>query len=172
MQKLCPDGVVFRRLWEVTIWDKNFQGVEKFKQPKTIKYSVLLANQLDEMIVENGDIRLLYTGSKDNKYTNKIIAGDKINEGEIIAIPWGGTPRVQYFKGKFVTGDNRIATSCDIDVLDNKFLYYWLVDNLEVLASFYRGSGIQHPSMKEVLDMRIPVPPLKEIGRASCRETV
>ena len=58
MQKLCPDGVVFRRLWEVTNWDKNFQGVEKFKQPKTIKYSVLLANQLDEMIVENGDIRL------------------------------------------------------------------------------------------------------------------
>ncbi len=42
-----------------------------------------------------------------------------------------------------------------------KFLYYFIQSNLGTLASFYRGSGIKHPSMAKVLDWRIPVPPLE-----------
>ena len=36
---------------------------------------------------------------------------DTLSDGEIVCIPWGGNPIVQYYKGKFVTGDNKIATS-------------------------------------------------------------
>ena len=34
-------------------------------------------------------------------------------------------------------------------------------DNTSIIQTFYRGSSIQHPSMKDVLDMKIPVPPIE-----------
>ena len=30
----------------------------------------------------------------------------------------------------------------------------------KVIDTFYRGSGIKHPDMSKVLDMKIPLPPL------------
>ena len=29
INKLCPNGVEYRFLWEVTIWDKKFNGTTK-----------------------------------------------------------------------------------------------------------------------------------------------
>uniref|UniRef100_UPI000377DFBC restriction endonuclease subunit S n=1 Tax=Brachyspira innocens TaxID=13264 RepID=UPI000377DFBC len=75
---------------------------------------------------------------------------------------------VQYYKGKFITSDNRIATSIDVNKLDNKFLYYVLINKLDLISSFYRGAGIKHPDMSKVLDIIIPLPPIevqKEIVR-------
>lgn len=34
IDQLCPDGVPFKPLWELTIWDKKFNGVEKYKQKR------------------------------------------------------------------------------------------------------------------------------------------
>ena len=59
-----------------------------------------------------------------------------------------------------MTADNRIATSLDTSVLNNKFFYYWFINNSEEINSYYRGAGIKHPSMADVLDMQIPLPPL------------
>ncbi len=102
----------------------------------------------------------LLTTNASNKYTSEELAGDKIKSGEIIAIPSGGDAIVQYYKGKYLTSDNRIATSSDPDLLSNKYLYYFLLNNLNELSSYYRGSGIKHPSMYDVLEMKIPIPPL------------
>lgn len=32
---------------------------------------------------------------------------------------------------------------------------------INIISKFYRGSGIKHPSMKDILDMNIPVPPME-----------
>ena len=144
-------------LWSVTTWDKKYNAVDKTWQPKTIKYKYLLSDELDKISVKNGNVRLLYTG-KDIGHTTETLAGDALSEGEIVAIPWGGTPSVKYFKGKFVTGDNRIATSNNPEELLNKYLYYYLLGNLKELSSYYRGAGLKHPSMKDVLKMRISYP--------------
>ena len=29
---LCPNGVEFKRVWEITIWDKQFNDVDRAKQ--------------------------------------------------------------------------------------------------------------------------------------------
>ena len=137
-------------LWSVTIWDKKYNAVDREWQPQTIKYKYLLSDELDRICVEDGTIRLLYTG-KDIGYTSEELAGDALSEGEIVAIHWGGTPSVKYFKGKFVTGDNRIATSSKPDELLNKYLYYYLRGNLKEIASYYRGAGLKHPAMKDIL---------------------
>ena len=168
IKKLCPNGVEYRPIWSLTAWDKKFNGVDKEKQKKVISYKYYLSTDFAKVEKKNGNIKYISTGiSGDDRYTTEELAGDYIADGEVVCIPWGGTPNVKYHKGKFVTGDNRIATSLDVNILSNKFLYYWMQSNINVISKFYRGSGIKHPSMKDVLDMNIPVPPLEvqcEIG--------
>lgn len=152
--------VEYKALWEVTSWDKKFNAVDKFKQPYVIKYHYFLANELKSLVSETGDVKLLTTNVSD-LYTTEDLAGDKVSEGEVIAIPWGGNAVVQYYKGKFLTSDNRITTSNDKNYLNNKYLYYFLLSNINVIESFYRGSGIKHPSMADILDICIPIPPIE-----------
>ena len=146
-------------IYEVTTWDKKYNSVEKSMQPNIMKYKYLLASQLNEIIVSNGDVLILETGvNSTKKYTNEELAGDNLCSGEIVAIPWGGTPNVKYYNGRFVTGDNRIAISNDQSILNTKFLYYFLENRMDDISNFYRGSGIKHPEMKKVLTMKIPLP--------------
>jgi type I restriction enzyme S subunit len=163
LNKLCLDEVEYKPLWEVTIWDKKFNAVERYKQKKVYTYPYMLASDLFELEKEEGNVYLLSTGEKTG-WTTEDLAGNNLCEGEVVTIPWGKSRPVKdvikYYKGKFVTADNRIVTSADTKILSNKYLYYWLLSQGEVIDTFYRGSGIKHPSMKDVLDMQIPVPPL------------
>lgn len=162
IKKLCPNGVEYRPIWSLTAWDKKFNGVDKEKQKKVISYKYYLSTDFTKVEKKNGNIKYISTGiSGDDRYTTEELAGDYIADGEVVCIPWGGTPNVKYHKGKFVTGDNRIATSLNVNILSNKFLYYWMQSKINVISKFYRGSGIKHPSMKDVLDMNIAVPPLE-----------
>lgn len=156
------DGVEvqWKPMWEVTTWDKKFNAVANYKQPNTIKYKHLLAKKIKELISDKGDIKILTTNETD-LWTTSQLADSLISEGEVVAIPWGGNAVVQYYNGKFVTGDNRIAVSNDTNYLDTKYLYYFMLNNIRLLSSFYRGSGIKHPSMSKVLEMKVPIPPLK-----------
>ncbi len=161
--ELCPNGVEYVHLWRVTIWDKKFNSVNKAKQTKVINYPYLLATKLFALRQNEGNIFLLSTGEKTG-WTTEELAGEFICEGEVVTIPWGKSRPIKevikYYKGKFVTADNRIATSINTEILNNKYLYYCLITQGEIIDSFYRGSGIKHPSMKDVLDLQIPLPPL------------
>ena len=105
-----------RELWELTIWDKKFNEVESYKQPKVIKYPYVLADVFNQIEDPNGDVRLLSTGTYIG-YTTKEKAGANLCCGEVVAIPWGGVANVKYFSGYFVTADNRIATSNNKNIL-------------------------------------------------------
>lgn len=163
IKELCPDGVEFVYLWEVTIWDKRFNSVDRKKQPKIITYPYLLAAELFKLQQPGGDVFLLSTGEQTG-WTSEELAADWLCDGEVVTIPWGKSRPVKevikYYKGKFVTADNRIATSSDTKKLSNKYLYYWMMNSGETLDRFYRGSGIKHPNMNDVLHMRLPLPPL------------
>ena len=87
IEKLCPNGVEYKSLWEVTIWDKKFNSVDKSKQPKVINYPYLLANKLFALQQEDGDVFLLSTGEKTG-WTTMELAGDNMCEGEVVTIPW------------------------------------------------------------------------------------
>lgn len=172
MDKLL-DGVEveWKAIWEVTNWDKRFNTVSREKQPKVINYPYLLAADLFKLEQDEGDVFLLSTGERTG-WTTEELAGEYIREGEVVTIPWGKSRPLKdvlkYYKGRFVTADNRIATSSNTDKMLNKFLYYWLLNQSKLIDGFYRGSGIQHPHMASVLDMEIPIPPLhiqKEIVR-------
>jgi type I restriction enzyme, S subunit len=150
-------SVEWKKLWEVSAWDKRFTGIDRGKQVKVIKYNHLLASDLKSYQQDNGNVKLLTT-SITELYTTEALAGDLLSEGEVIAIPSGGNPIIQYYKGKFLTADNRIATSLDLKIIDNKYLYYILQNRIDEISSFYRGSGIKHPEMAKILNLDIPIP--------------
>ena len=159
IKQYCPNGVEWKHLYEVTVWDKRFNSVERYKQPTVIDYKkYFLGEEQKQLVSDGGSVKILTTYAS-NLYADEKSVADYITDGEIVCIPWGGNAIVQYYKGKFVTGDNRIATSLDVNVLSNKYLYYMMQCNLHLIASFYRGSGIKHPDMSKVLDILIPVPP-------------
>ena len=136
IKKLCPNGVEYRPIWSLTAWDKKFNGVDKEKQKKVISYKYYLSTDFAKVEKKNGNIKYISTGiSGDDRYTTEELAGDYIADGEVVCIPWGGTPNVKYHKGKFVTGDNRIATSLDVNILSNKFF-------AEIIVQRFVGSLI------------------------------
>ena len=149
------------KLWSITIWDKKFNEVDSDKQIKIIKYPYVLADIFNQIEDSSGTVRLLSTGNYKG-FTTEEKAGENLCEGEVVAIPWGGVPNVKYYNGKFVTADNRIATSSDTKILDNKFLSLWMQNHLKEIESMYRGASIKHPSMREILEMNIQMPSLKE----------
>lgn len=152
---------LYKYIWEVTAWDKKFKEVDKKKQKKVISYTYVLAGEFPNLACEDGDILLLSTGNYVG-YTTEEKAKGLVSEGEVVTMPWGGGPTIKYFKGRFVTADNRIATSLDTSILMNKYLYYYMLSQVDYLSSIYRGTGLKHPKMSAVLDMRIPLPSINE----------
>ena len=101
IDELCPDGVEYKPLWSVTIWDKKFNTVDRGKQLKVINYPYLLANELFELETEKGNVFLLSTGEQTG-WTTEELAGEFMREGEVVTIPWGKsrpvTDRIKYYK--------------------------------------------------------------------------
>jgi type I restriction enzyme S subunit len=137
---LCPNGVEFKRLKDV---------VEK------VKCKGVLASELKNILVENGDIKLLSTG-KFNGYTTSELAGKNICNGEVITLPTGGNADIKYHNGKFVNSGNHIFTASTTNV---KYIYYFLLNNVEYIQSCFRGSAVQHPEMNAIMNILIPIPP-------------
>lgn len=164
--RLCPNGVEYKELWELTIWDKKFNGTTKEMQPKIENFKHISAKELKNLPIGGESIKLLSTGNYD-EYTNDT-SNENINCGEVIAIPSGGNAKIKYYSGKFIDSGNILAISKDIRLFNLKFIYYYLQRNITIIAEYFRGSGIKHPEMKSILKIKIPVPPIevqKEIVR-------
>lgn len=157
--ELCPDGVEYKQLWQVTTWDKRFNGVDRTKQPAINPHHYYLAKELRPVLAGQGDIKVLTTSPSSLYTAEDLVDESRIKDGEIIAIPGGGNAVVQYYRGRYITSDNRIAV-VDTESIMTKFLFYVLKSREEELSSYYRGAGIKHPEMSKVLGMEIPVPPI------------
>lgn len=156
----APDAraVEYRPLWSLTVWNKRFSGVAAEKQRHIEPTRAFMAKDVDRIADPNGDVKILTT-SESELYTNDELAGGAVEEGEVVAIPGGGSPNIQYYKGRFVSTDNRIARCAD--GLDCRYLYHVLLSRKVEIAASYRGAGIKHPDMAKVLNMSIPVPPME-----------
>ncbi|MDR2461662.1 MAG: restriction endonuclease subunit S [Mycoplasmataceae bacterium] len=152
-------GVVKRyRLMDITKWNKKFQNIDNITN---IFSNVISSKELKGYEIDiNGEIRMLSTGNYDNK-TNI----DKFYVGEVIAIPSGGqingSNNIKYHNGKFVNSGNLIASSLDNTKYSIKYIWYWMKQNKNLLQTMYRGSGIQHPDMIQILNVVIPIPPIE-----------
>ncbi|MEA4206062.1 restriction endonuclease subunit S [Mycoplasma sp. 1199] len=151
-------GSVTKKLWEVTVWNRIFNDFDKDKQTKNIsKYQYISASEAKDLIVDNGNIKLLTT-SPSNIFTSTEKWNGEIHDDEIVYIPRGGNPYIQYWNGKFINVGNIIASSYDKNVLSNKYLFYFLKSKENLISKAYRGAGILMPYMPEILEIDITIP--------------
>ena len=76
IEELCPNGVEYKPLWKVTIWDKKFNGVDKSKQIKVISYKYYLSSDFAKVERKNGNIKYICTGIfRRRKIHNRRISG-------------------------------------------------------------------------------------------------
>lgn len=157
------EGLTYKKLWEILVFDKRFNGISKEKQKKVASFEHVSAETLKELKSNEGDVRLISTGIFDG-FTTEELAGEYLNEGEIITIPTGGVANIKYYNGKFVDSGNIIGIAGNKD-LKMKYVYYFLLCNREQVDSFFRGVSIKHPYMPDICEMSIPLPNIEEQER-------
>lgn len=90
LNELCPDGVGFVKIWEVTAWNKKFSGVAKEMQRKVIPYPSVFAKVFDDIEDSTGSVRLLATGIKDEerwtteKKLGAIFVKEKLSQYQVV----------------------------------------------------------------------------------------
>ena len=150
------DNREHKKLGEVLIFDKRFNGIPKEEQPKITQFTHVSAEVLKSLKTEKGEVKLLSTGLF-SAYTTIDLAGDYINEGEVVTIPTGGVANIKYYKGKFVDSGNILGVSSGSHIL-LKFIYYGMIANKELINSYFRGVSIRHPYMPDIYNIPFPVP--------------
>lgn len=167
IKEKCPTGVEYLELYKVVKWNKRFSGVDKKCQPEILNTnSDVSAQLLKTLVVDNGNIKLLSTGNFDG-YTDDVTYTGIIDENEVITIPSGGTANIKYYNGRFINSGNILGSSLDDEKYNLKYVYYCLTNKNELIQSFFRGSSVQHPDMKQIIQIRIPIPPLEVPRRNS-----
>lgn len=154
------EGWSLKRLGDICVFDKRFNGLEKGTQKKVLSFKHVSAEKLKSLKCFDGDIRLLSTGYFDG-YTTLDRAEGFVNSGEVICFPSGGSANLKYYKGEFVDSGNILMSSISSDV-NLRFVYYYLVCINNVVESLYKGTGIKHPYMPDVYNLMIPLPLLEE----------
>lgn len=154
------EGWTYKKLGDTLIFDKRFQGLNGEKQEKIVTFSHVSAEEMKNIVVESGNVRLLSTGNFTG-FTTIEKAGASLNKGEVITIPTGGTANIKYYKGLFVDSGNIIGVAINSSIV-LRYIYYAMLANNEIINSYYRGASIKHPYMPDIYKLPIPIPPTLE----------
>lgn len=157
------EGWEYKKLGEILIFDKRFNGIPKEEQPKIAHFCHVSAEVLKNLRTEKGEVKLLSTGLF-SASTTIDLAGNYINEGEVVTIPTGGVANIKYYKGKFVDSGNILGVSSGPQIV-LKFVFYGMIANKELINSYFRGVSIKHPYMPDIYNIPIPLPPFTEQQR-------
>lgn len=80
-------------------------------------------------------------------------------ESESIIFGTGGSASVHYAIDKFSTSTDCLVAELDKKAeLSIKYVYYFLLFNIEVLERGFKGAGLKHISKKYIEDIKIPAP--------------
>ncbi|MCV3733842.1 restriction endonuclease subunit S [Mycoplasma enhydrae] len=140
---------------KINNWPFNKNNlVRKFKHTSAKNVKSIQQN-------EKGDIALSTTSSEFS-YTciDNVKTKNLINNSEVIFVPSGGEANIKYWNGKFIDSGNILLLKKD-NSLNLKFIFYFLVSNKKRLSSFYRGAGIKHPDMISLMNLQVPILPIK-----------
>lgn len=85
-------------------------------------------------------------------------------DGESIIIGDGGEPNVNYADAFSASDNCYILQNKNRSVLNLKYVYYYLVNNLDILGGLYTGlnGDIKHISKSNLKSFTIPVPSLEK----------
>lgn len=138
IDKLCPNGVGYKKLKELIIQNpKSKIGAKKAENFEKGNYP-------------------FYTSGKTIYYTKEFFVS-----GENIFVNDGGQADIKYYNGKSAYADHVISFK-PIENVNGRFIYHYLMKFKDYInEKMFRGSGIKNIQRKEFFDMLIPVPPLE-----------
>ena len=101
---------------------------------------------------EEGDYPFFTSSSIQDKWVDEYIY-----DSECIILGSGGTASVNYCNGKFsASTDNFVIKSKNNNYL-TKFIYLYLLANIDIIQKGFKGAGIQHLSKEYLLNLELPV---------------
>ena len=85
-------------------------------------------------------------------------------EGESLIIGDAGTPNINYGYQFSASNICYILQNKNKSVLNLKYAYYYLLNNLDIMDDLYVGNGddIKHISKTSIKNIRIPIPTIKK----------
>lgn len=127
---------------------KKLGDVCEFSQKK---YKLKACDGLNEGIYK------FYTSSQYKKlYYNSY----EFNDYSII-IGRGGNPSIHFDKQFSISHDDIYVLKLKEDIYNNKYIYYYLKNNLILLSNGFVGLGIKHISKDYINNIKIPIPSLE-----------
>lgn len=138
MNKLCPNGVCYKKLGELIIQNpKSKIGAKKAESFEKGNYP-------------------FYTSGKTIYYTTEFFV-----DGENIFVNDGGQADIKYYDGKSAYADHVISFK-PLENVNGRYIYHYLMKCRDYInEKMFRGSGIKNIQKKEFFEMMIPVPPLE-----------
>ncbi len=147
IQELCPYGVARRPLGSLG---------------KRNKGTAMTASKM-KTIGGGGPIRVFAGGQ-----TVADVAEDAIPAKDVVRVPSiivksRGHIGFSYYEGPFTHKTELWSYSIDDEEVDQKFVYYYLLTQVEKLQALARATSVKLPqlSVKDTDTLRIPVPPLE-----------
>ena len=114
---------------------------------------------------------------------SKIKAGDGLNEGtfpfytsssilkkridkaqyfdEALIFGTGGSASIHFSDEPFATSTDCIVAISKDEILNTKYVFYYLLGNIHVLEKGFKGAGLKHISKKYIENLDIPILPIE-----------
>mgnify|MGYP001746576037 CR=1 FL=1 len=146
--ELCPDGVEYRPLESLG---------------KRNKGTAITASKMRSLEPGNKDLRIFAAGSTfvDTDYSN--IPAKDILHGPAIIVKSRGYIGFEYYEKSFTHKNEMWSYTLDSKIVDQKFIYYYLLTQAYYLQELARSKSVKLPQLavKDTDSLEVPVPPLE-----------
>ena len=100
-------------------------------------------------------------------FTSSNILSKSLNdynfEGESLIFGTGGSASVHYCNERFSASTDCFVTMPKVGIgIYAKYVYYFLIGNIDLIESGFKGAGLKHVSKHHISDLKIPVTTLHE----------
>ena len=146
--ELCPDGVEYRPLGSLG---------------KRNKGTAITASKMRSLEPGNKDLRIFAAGSTFVDTDSSNIPAKDILHGPAIIVKSRGYIGFEYYEKSFTHKNEMWSYTLDSSIVDQKFIYYYLLTQVYYLQELARSKSVKLPqlSVKDTDSLEVPVPPLE-----------
>ncbi len=146
--ELCPEGVEYRPLESLG---------------KRNKGTAITASKMRSLEPGNKDLRIFAAGSTFVDTDSSNIPAKDILHGPAIIVKSRGYIGFEYYEESFTHKNEMWSYTLDSKIVDQKFIYYYLLTQAYYLQELARSKSVKLPQLavKDTDSLEVPVPPLE-----------
>ena len=124
----------------------------------------ITASKMRTLEPGNKDVRIFAAGATFVDTDSSFIPDKGILEGPAIIVKSRGHIGFEYYEGKFTHKNELWSYSLTSDLVEQKFIYYYLLTQTYYLHELARGKSVKLPQLavKDTDELLVPVPSLEE----------